>query len=221
MRPLQRHTRGPCPLRGPHAPRGMTLLEVMVAAFLASIVLTILAKVTGHLYRVGTEEVQRGALQARVLLAAKKLEDDLVNTVPAGVGLSADGRRLVAHPMGEVLPSGRILFQEQFELWSWELAAGATEGKLTRSELEVRPDGKPFDGGPYRWPLATFPPVVGPKVSLAVDGVTEFSVEGPDGVALPKVGSPITFTITALLPIATTRRDITITRSVQIRTSGT
>lgn len=199
----------------------MTLLEVMVAAFLASIVLTILARVSGKLYRLGTEEVQRGALQARVLLASKKLEDDLANTVPAGLALAVDGRRMIAQPMGDVLPSGRILFQELFLLWNWDLPGGAAEGKLTRSELDARPDGKSFDGGPYRWPIEAFPPAVGSRVSLTLDGVTEFSVKGPDDVELPKVGSPITFKISALLPIAATRRDIMITRSVQIRTSGT
>lgn len=203
--------------------RALTLLELLVAMFLAALLLTVLVRVTSLVYRVGHEEMQRGALEARVMVAVKKLQGDLLATAPAGVTLSPGESQLLLHPIKEVLTSGRVTFEDRFLHWSHAPGAAESSGRLTRTELFERPDGEPFDFAPYRWTpeqLATLAPGAGAKTSLVVDGVTSFSVTNGLEVDAPYVGSLLDYQLAVELLIASTRRTIQLSGSCQLRSGG-
>lgn len=202
---------------------GFTLLELLVAMFLAALLLTILVKVTALGYRVSHEEIERGSLEAKAMLTFRKLKGDLLATAPAGVTLSDDGDKLVTHPIKEVLTSGRVTFEDHFVYWSYQPGPDDSGGRLTRTEVLERPDGSPFDFSPYRWSpeqLAALTPGSGAKTSLVVDGVTLFSVTSSSEVELPSVGSLLNYELALELPIATTRRSVQLSGTCQIRSGG-
>lgn len=200
-----------------------SLLELLVAGFLVSLLGAVLVRVASTVYRVGHEEMQRSAIEARVLFAAHTLKQDLAQTAPAGVSLKADGTRLIVHPVDKVLPSSRVVFEERFIHWGRPAAVAGQPQRLTRDEILSRPDGTPFDGGAYRWlpgQLAGWPPAGDQRTSLVVDGVTRFEVRNLAAVEPPQVGSLLGYTIEVELPIAQTRRAITLTGAMQTRNGG-
>lgn len=203
--------------------RGFTLFELLIAMFLVSLITTVLVKVTSMAYRVGHEEIQRSSIEARALFVAKKLREDLAHTAASGITLQSSGSQALLQPVDMVMPSGRLLFQEMFIHWSRESIPAGTPARLARTEISARPDGQPFDGGPYRWTptdIGALLPGTGNQTSLVVDGVTRFEVKNALPVALPQVGSLISFELELELPIASTRRSIQLSEAVQVRNGG-
>ncbi len=187
--------------------------------------LGILARVTSLAYRIGHEEIERGALESRVLMVAKKLEGDLLGSSAAGLTLTPDGSRLAIHPLDSVTSSSRVLFKPEFAIWNWNdtSAGGGVEHRLTRSEIDARPDAVPFDGGAFRWTqaqIAALSPVPTGRVTLQFDDVAKFEITNPTGVQVPQVGSPLSFLIQVDLPLARTRKSIGIKRTLLVRTGG-
>jgi len=203
---------------------GFTLLEVLVGIFLTGLILTVLLRVAGATYRIGHEEIQRGALESSTLMAAKKLEQDLMNSAPAGLSL-VGGHSLLVQPVDSVLPSGRIVFASRFEYW--RLAQTTVEGRtqqcLVRSEVTTRPDGDPFDGSATRWTAAQVAGLgggAGERPSLTLAGVTKFEVTNPQDETRTLIGPLVAFAIEMELPIAATRRNLRLQRTVLLRTPG-
>jgi hypothetical protein len=202
-----------------------TLLEVLVGLFLAGILLTILARVAGTAYRIGHEEIERSSLETSILLAAKRLESDLLGSASAAISLEPAGQAVIIESMDGLTPSGRVLFVPGFLYWRLapDPLGGRSVQRLMRSELSARPDGRAFDGNAFRWTpdqILALPPGHGDRPTLLLDGVTRFFVGNPAGIEVPQVGSPLRFEIEMELPIARTRKRIRIVRQVQVRTNG-
>ena len=200
--------------------RAFTLVELLVGMFLTSLLTLVLYRVAAMGYRVGHEEIQRSSLEAKVVLVTKKLKDDLAYTATAGVSLSAEARQLLLHPIDKVLPSGRMLFGEQFIHWSREAIAEGEPARLTRSEILSRPDSQPFDGSAFRWTpeqMMALAAGAGDKTSLVVEKVTHFQVKNLSEVVLPQVGPLLGYEVAIELPIATTRRSIRMSGAAQVR----
>ena len=203
--------------------QGVTLLELLVGMFLVGLLMTVLARVASTAYRVGHEEIERGSIEARVLWIAKKLQEDLAEASPAGVSLADDGSRVMVHPLGEPLSSGRVPFQEKFVFWSHQEATGSNPARLTRRELSARPDGEPFDGSAFRWTTTELMSLAGggtDGATLVANGVVRFEVKNHWPVDPPLVGSLLDFEIEAPIPQATTRKSILWKGTVQVRNGG-
>jgi hypothetical protein len=196
----------------------VTLLEVMVAAVVVSLALGILLRLSGAAYRIGHAELERGAAEARLLLASRKLEADLLSSSARGVSLSADGKRAAIQPLGGVLPSGQVTFEPVFMLWCWS----AESGRLIRLPVVERPDKVPFDGAPFRWSLPQlrdFPVQGGELGSFSTEGITEFFLTSP-AVPPPELGATLELSLRTELKLAATRRAVQLRKVIQLRTSG-
>ena len=97
-------------------PRGMTLIEVMVALGIAFLLSMVIFQVIVPCFRIVNESQIRTELQQQGELALQQLCADLQNSVPTGVSLAipvtASDRMIVAtHPISPVLPTGTLSFQ--------------------------------------------------------------------------------------------------------------
>lgn len=197
---------------------GFSLLEVMVASALAALLLTVLLSLSGVIYRVGHEEIQRSSSEARVLVTCRKLELDLLDSAPPGISISSGGARAVIHPV-DAVSSGRVLFADKFLYWTWS----ATQKRLVRAELDSPPSGVAFNGAAFRWnpaQLGGLPEDGGSRPSWIFESVSKFSLSNPPDVTLPQVGSPIFFELEVEIPIARSRKTFSLKGSVQVRTGG-
>jgi prepilin-type N-terminal cleavage/methylation domain-containing protein len=205
---------------------GFTMLELLVALFLVSILLTILFRVVSTTYRVSHEEIQRGALESRALLTSRRLESDLLSSAPAGITLSPDGDRTMIHPIETLSTSGQRLYATHLVYWSRGRTEyrGQTGDWLIRSEVNDHPVlAASADREPVRLPLPdllALPVGAGQRQTLAFEGVTRFQVSNPPGVELPSVGAALTLSLEMDLALASTRRLISYQRTVQLRTAG-
>ena len=197
-------------------PAGLSLLEVMVAMFVSSILLIVLVRLFTVSVRTGTEELSRSSTEAALLFALRALENDLQNSSPAGISLVTDGSQLVVHPMDDVLSTGQVVYDNRLFLWYFD----RPDQMLQRMELrDWFPE--PFDLRPRRFVESEVPGLISPeKLSRKVTGVTDFRVENPEDVDLPSIGTPITISLTAEIKEASARREVTLVRAVQVRSSG-
>ncbi len=190
-------------------------MELLVAMFLAAILLTVLVRLFAVSARAGREEFSRSSAETAVLLMIRALENDLQRTTPAGISIATGGTKLVVHPMDEANSEGEIEYQTKGIGWSLDSATR----ELTRSE---------FDGAftdPDRAQRLTDPEISsllgsGGKVARRLDKVTLFSIENPSDVALPSVGSPLKISVHREVVGASTRTEVTMSRMVVVRSGG-
>jgi prepilin-type N-terminal cleavage/methylation domain-containing protein len=206
---------------------GFTLLEILVAMFLMAILLTVLVRVAGTTYRIGHEEIERGALEASALMASKRLEQDLLSSGSAGITLVSNGG-VVAQLTDGVTASARVLFAPVFVYWRVDVLNGGAPApalvpRLMRSELDSHPS-MPFDGRPLRWSLAdqsSLPlGVEGDRCTLSLPGISKLTLSNPAGIRGGLVGSPLTMEMEMQLPLASTRKTVRLVRTLQVRTNG-
>ena len=201
---------------------GFTLVEVLIAMGILSLLTLVLLRLGSFAYRVGREEIERSGAEASLLLTSRRLEEDLMDASPAGVSLVPDGSVLVVHPIDKVTGANRVIYQDRFLHWSWD----SVSKKLARCELLAPASGMTFDGLPKRWSPAqieTLPLGDGDRVLLSLERVESFAVlnpSGPNGVSVPQVGGPLTLKISLQLPIAATRKILAIERLFYLRTGG-
>lgn len=206
--------------------RGLTLVETLVAAVLAALLLGVLVRVVSMAYRVGNEEISRAALEGEAALAASRLERDLMETSAAGITLSPAKSRVALNPIKTVSISGQRLFQNYLVLWSQGATSYRNEsGKwLIRSEITSHQalsdalDSQPIRLTPEQ--LNALPVGGGQRVTQAFRGVTGFSVEPPAGLEAPAVAATVLFTIELELDLARTRKKVQVKRVVALRSPG-
>jgi prepilin-type N-terminal cleavage/methylation domain-containing protein len=194
-----------------------TLPEIMVAVFVSSILLTVLVKLFTVSVRTGTEELSRSSTEATALFILRAVEADLQNSSPGGISLTLDKHKLVVHPMDTALASRQITYRNELLFWNFD----SVEKTLIRFEYENYFSS--FDFRPTRLDeteisaLLTNP---NRKTARNFTNVSDFEVSNPAGIDPPFIGSPLTLSVTTEVVGATTRRDVTLTKAVQIRSSG-
>jgi hypothetical protein len=197
----------------------------MVGAFLAALLLTVLVKVAALTYRVGHEEIARSTLEGQGILAASKLEKDLLGTSPAGVTLSDSLDGIVIHPIDTVTTSGQKLFEPYLVLWRQGTTTvnGNSGPWLIRSEITSHPALAASDGQePVRLSPAEMAALtVGQgRMTQAYAGVTRFTAQPPAGLTAPAMGATVAFTIEMELGLASTRKQIQVQRTLALRSPG-
>ena len=197
----------------------MTLLEVLVACFLMSLLGTVLIRTAIISYRIGHEELERSTLESQAILASRRIESDILNTNAAGISLSEQSR-FVCHPLTTLSQTGEQIFDTKLIFWR---IANPDRPSLVRSEILDNPavtDSE--DRGPYRLPTAELDALsldVGRK-TLEVRGISGFNVENSSDVKLPQVGGALSVILEIDIPLATTRKKVQLKRTIALRTSG-
>ena len=202
-------------MRHPSKLRAFTLVELMVSIFLAAILMTILVRLFAVSARAGREEFSRSSAETAVLMVIRALENDLQRTTPAGISIAADETKLIVHPMDKATSDGKIEYEKRAIAWSLDTATQ----QLTRREFD---NAFPDPTRPQRLTDPEISALVGGggKTSRLLDKVTLFSVENPDSVALPSVGSPLTVSVHREVEGVSTRTEVTMRRMVVVRSGG-
>lgn len=108
--------------------RGLTLMEVTVAAALSLVVLTVLFQVLIPAYQASSKGLADIGYHQRALLLSSKLERDFGLTTRSGVGITTDG--LTIHPRVPVISA---------VVWSSKLMAYSLSNRtLVRKELTIK-----------------------------------------------------------------------------------
>lgn len=163
--------------------RGFTLAEVMVAAFLSSLILYVIVTLLVPVLRLSTRGAGRLDLDARAYLTQQRLIRSLQSTSRAGVGVGvAEGVTvLTVHPLQGALANNQQQWAPSLTVSTW------ANKKLTETSF-------PLDSPPQR---ATTLPVQlvlgalgGQQVSFQVQDLTLFEVVLGSG---PRVDFALTF----------------------------
>lgn len=172
------------------ARKGMTLLEVMVAAGLGLLLLTVLIQVLVPAYRASAKGLGEVDLHQRALLLSGKLERDLRLTARAGVGTHPD--TLTIHP--RVPLTSAVVWSNRLVVYS------KTTAGMRRKEATI-PDSIARALTPPLTEIAEWPTVT----TLQIPDVTEFEAVINDP-ALVKISyrlvsgsSSLTWTTSTLL----------------------
>ena len=205
-------------MRNPKKLVGVTLVEVMVALFVASILMTVLIRMFTVSTKTGTEELARASTEATALYLVTSVERDLQNSSPAGVTLVPSGAMLAVHPVESVLDTRQVVYRNQLILWEY-----LPDDKLVKRT--VSDDWfSTFDLRPHRLDdteLSALQANPQGKLALKIGKVKDFSVSNPGDVEVPSVGAPLTISVTILIEEASTRKEVTFEKSIWIRSSGT
>ncbi len=189
--------------------RGLTLVEVLVGLFLASVLLTLLVQLFSVTYRVGQQEIRTASLRQGLMVIGQQLQRDLNDTTVAGVSLSPDGSRVSTHPIGGITVGGRLVYDNHLWLWSWDTTA---RGLIRSRSLEHS-----FEGLPIRLPPDDLNSAAG-GLSRSLRNVVGFSVNNPPGVDPPLVSSPLSVRIELENP--DTSAILTYSTRVHLRMAG-
>ena len=198
--------------------RGVTLVEVLVGAFVGSMMLYVCVRLFVVSVRVGSSEIDRSGAETTMATIVSKLENDLQSTTAAGISLSEPGDKVVIHPMDTVTERRQVLYEDRLLYWSFV----ESEKRLVRSEFLTSP-GRAFDTRPIRLDsteLGGLPLTGSSRVTNSIDDIVTFRVANPDGVLLPNLGSPLTVQLATIVEKADTRKVLEMSRLVRLRSSG-
>lgn len=165
--------------------RGFTLLEVLVAAGLGALALTLVVQLLVPIMRISSRETNRAELQQAATVVLDKLLDDLGDSTPTSLVVVAptpDETLLCAHRITGVEPNGSQQWSPELVLYAWTKTSGA----LRRKTVPV-PPGQAAPWRPNPAELRNFAADSNlPERRLAL-GVTAFSLgTGPGpGLVLP------------------------------------
>lgn len=157
------------------APRGLSLAEVMVAAFLGSLVLYVLVSTLIPALRASAMGTARVSLDQRGTLAASRLIRALKASNRAGLfSESADGVTLLsAHPLEGILADSKQKWAAALIVFSWR------ERKLEERQMALTPPVAKAMTLPFAELQQAFP---AGQLRFTVDKLSDFSVvlgEGP------------------------------------------
>lgn len=197
--------------------RGLTLPEVMVAAFLMALFLGIVTRFFQIGQRVAGEELDRTHAEATLLALTRKLRSDLATASAGGLSLSEDGETLLIHPV-EITDVGTVVYDSRLILWSYD----ATEKELERRVTESY-SGFTFDGTPYKAPESVLVTLAGSSEfgrSALFRRLTKFQLSSVAGVTAPFIGPALNLEVEAEIPRSSTRNTVTLNSTFQLRNSG-
>ena len=189
----------------------------MVAVFVSSILLVVLFRLFTVSAHIGTEELGRTSTETTALFILRKVEADVQNSSPAGISLSTDNRNLVVHPMDTTVASGQVTYKNELLLWNHDT------GNKTLTRWVNTNYFSPFDLRPARLDESAITTLISDTAnerSGSFLNISDFTVNNPADVDPPSIGSPLTISVTVEIVGADTRPDVTLTKAVQIRSSG-
>lgn len=99
--------------------RAFTLLEVIVGFSLFLLIGLLLFQVFVPTLQAIAATQRRVGLQQRCIVAMHRLENDLQNSVPAGLSVASTADTIVGQPLQEFTPEGAQVFQQM--LWVYTL----------------------------------------------------------------------------------------------------
>lgn len=150
--------------------RGMTLMEVMVAAFLGSMILYVVLNLLFPAMRVSAVGTARVDLDQRASLTEERLIRALKTTSRAGVGIEPQGddtQYLTVHPIVGSMPDSKQNWSADLTAFVWQNNS-LTELRATLPTPPVRATTLPLDD--LQEVLA------GAAPRFRIDGITEFQV---------------------------------------------
>ncbi len=118
-------------LRSERALLGLTLIEVLIAASLLLLALSLLTTLVVPSIRYSADGLTQIDLQRSADSLRRHLTRDLLESVPAGVSFAgnAEQTRVAIHPLGEISASGQQVWKDEIILFGWD----AEEARLRRS----------------------------------------------------------------------------------------
>lgn len=191
--------------------RGASLLELVFAITLASLLLTLLVQVLIPVARGTLSTSDRAELEALASLTLDKLHNDLQSSAAAGVSslelTTGDIRRSLAiHPLVTLGGDSRQVWDDRLLVWWWN----TKEGKLWRGTAGSAPTDRPL-----RVPTTDFPGLTVPTAftrPVAIN-VIDFQL---DGVSSAVVESVVTIKLRLQRPSTSAQRLVTLEMQSQV-----
>ena len=206
------------PRVGRRARRGLTIPEILVAAFLLALLLGILARFFQIGGRITTEELGRNKAEAVLLTLLTKFRRDMSTAAAPGLSLSENGEVLLIHPV-TLSDVGSVVYQNRLLLWAFRPG----DKQVARIEA-LTYSGFVFDGTPHRADEATLLGLDGSseftRTANLFSGITRFEIETNPSVDPPFLGSPLVLEVDVEVPTSTTRTSISLREVFHLRNSG-
>lgn len=198
--------------------RGLTIPEILVAAFLLALLLGIVARFFQIGGRITTEELGRNKAEAVLLTLLTKFRRDMSTAAAPGLSLSEGGEVLLIHPV-TLSDVGSVVYQSRLLLWVFR-----PDTKQVARKEALTYSGFVFDGTPFRAAEGTLlgldTIVDFNRTANLFSGITKFKIETNPGVDPPFLGSPLVLEVDVEVPASTTRTSISLREVFHLRNSG-
>ena len=197
--------------------RAFTLVEMLIAAFLLIIFLSIFYQFVTRVYRIAHEEFERAGVESTLLTIVTKFQADTRVASASGLTLTLSGKDVVFHP-ATISDTGQIAHKEQLFFWHFDDATEELK-RFTAGPLVSHP----FTGEPLRLPEGDLPAILSSSevaLSNRYSGIKEFRFRNAGSVAPPLVSSPLELVIKADVELAQARKTIEMRRTIHMRQSG-